>query len=65
MYGAAFAEEFADARGFGWSVAVPGAGGDGAPGHDWSALVKLKVGGSGQRTGCRGRGHGEVGLPEV
>lgn len=42
VYGAAFAEEFADARGFGWSVAVPGAGGDGAPGHDWSALVKLK-----------------------
>ncbi|GLI63070.1 hypothetical protein VaNZ11_005972 [Volvox africanus] len=42
VYGAAFGEEFADARGFGWAVG----GGDGGEAathtHDWASLMKLK-----------------------
>ncbi|KXZ52199.1 hypothetical protein GPECTOR_10g830 [Gonium pectorale] len=38
VYGAAFAEEFADARGFGWDLAAGQAG----PAHDWASLVQLK-----------------------
>ncbi|GLC44983.1 hypothetical protein PLESTB_001746700 [Pleodorina starrii] len=54
VYGAAFSEEFADARGFGWALNGGGGGGDTAaangtaaaaaakPVHDWASLVKLK-----------------------
>ncbi|KAG2500152.1 hypothetical protein HYH03_001734 [Edaphochlamys debaryana] len=40
VFGAGYAEEFADARGFGWAVA--GKGGEGAPVHDWASLIALK-----------------------
>ncbi|EFJ53152.1 hypothetical protein VOLCADRAFT_78818 [Volvox carteri f. nagariensis] len=46
VYGAAFAEEFTDARGFGWALGGGAAAADGATGngpvHDWSSLIKLK-----------------------
>ncbi|GFR42233.1 hypothetical protein Agub_g3127 [Astrephomene gubernaculifera] len=54
VYGAAFAQEFEDARGFGWSFPGAGAGaeadgdkegagsGAAAPKHDWSSLMKFK-----------------------
>jgi hypothetical protein len=52
VYGAAYAEEFADARGFGWALPAAGAGAEGGPAHDWTSLMKLKVLGE----GARGRG---------
>ncbi|KAG2438516.1 hypothetical protein HXX76_005067 [Chlamydomonas incerta] len=42
VYGAAYAEEFADARGFGWGLPAAGAGAEGGPAHDWASLMKLK-----------------------
>ncbi|GIM01826.1 hypothetical protein Vretimale_6606 [Volvox reticuliferus] len=40
VYGAAFSEEFADARGFGWGL--NGGGEAAGPTHDWASLMKLK-----------------------
>ncbi|MEK7820263.1 MAG: glutathione-disulfide reductase [Pseudomonadota bacterium] len=51
VLGAHFAEDFADARGFGWTVAPAGAHShdpagahshDEAPAHDWAALIEAK-----------------------
>ncbi len=56
VYAAAFAEEFADAKGFGWAWSANGSSeataevaaatataAAAAPVHDWPSLMKLKV----------------------